>query len=57
MHNDLRVIEKNLNKNENVAGKFNAYTKSALFYDNVEINTSLLRKTYDLEVLQKLPLS
>lgn len=56
MHSDLRNIENRLNENENASDNFNAYTKSALFHDeNVKINTSLLEKNYDLELLRKLP--
>lgn len=56
MHKNLTKIEKDLNKNENVADTFNAYTKTALFHDkNVEINTSRLVEYYDLNLLQSLP--
>lgn len=57
MHKDLRKIEDNLNKNENIADNFNAYTKTALFHDkNIEINTIDLKKYYDLDLLMPLPL-
>lgn len=56
MHKDLKKIEVNLNKNENVIDTFNAYTKTALFHDkNVDINTTRLEEYYDLNLLQRLP--
>lgn len=56
MHTDLHKIENNINQNENIADTFNAYTKTALFHDNnVEINTTLLKKYYSLDLLQPLP--
>lgn len=58
MHSDLREITDNLNKNEEVADAFNAYTKTALFHDqNVKINTTILKTHYNTSLLQPLPFS